>query len=78
MTFLDLCAWGQAISGDKQRETNTLLALRGISNMSCTATGRRALVRDAQAVIQRVQQDGKWAEGGAAKWKMPAATVALK
>lgn len=77
-SFLKWCNWGAAISGDKQKDTNTLLALRGISNMFATKLGRRAIsdIAVAGEVLRRLKDEGRWGEGG--KWKMPAATVALK
>lgn len=73
--FLDSCNWGQSSTDSKAKDTNTLLALRGISNLSATRLGRQALGRDAGEVLNKMGSGG-WGEGG--KWKVAAATVALK
>jgi phospholipase A-2-activating protein len=78
--FLTSANWGQDPSPaeTKARETNTLLALRGISNLFNTKPGRASLVRDAKAVLAGMGQ-GRWESGaGGGKWKVAAATVALK
>ena len=73
--FFDACEWNSPWQATKSRETNTLLALRGIANLFLTANGRDIMAKNAADVLGRLKQR-KWEELGARK--VPFITIALK
>jgi len=73
--FFAACEWDSPWQASKPRETNTLLALRGIANLFLTANGRDVLAKNAGDVLAKLKQR-KWEELGARK--VPFITIALK
>lgn len=73
--LLAACDWDKAWQAGKPRETNTLLALRGLSNLFSTANGRATMAASAQYVLPRLTTK-TWEQVGARK--QPLITIALK
>ena len=73
--FLQACDWAQPWQTTKPRETNTLLALRGMANMFLTANGRRTMCNMAEETLKTLAGGRTWEELGARK--LPFATIAL-
>ena len=74
-TFFAACEWDAPWQAAKPRETNTLLALRGIANMFLTANGRDVMAKNTSEVFAKLKLR-KWEELGARK--VPLITIALK
>lgn len=66
---------GQAQAGDKDAETNAMLALRGLSNAFSTYKGAQTLVEVAQPVLEKIRKKRASLNKNG---KVALATVALK
>ncbi|ORY26315.1 putative phospholipase A-2-activating protein [Naematelia encephala] len=74
--LLAAAAWDTPWQATKPRETNTLLALRGIANLFLTANGRRTMGGEAAGALLSTLRSGRqWSEVGARK--LPLVTIAL-
>ena len=67
--------WDAPWQAGKPRETNTLLALRGLANLFSTATGRETMAKSTAEILAKLKQR-QWSELGARK--LPFTTVLLK
>lgn len=74
-TFLTASEWDKPWQAGKPRETNTLLALRGLANLFSTATGRELMAKNAGEILAKLKERA-WAELGPRK--LPFTTILLK
>jgi phospholipase A-2-activating protein len=73
--FVAASDWNKPWQAGKPRETNTLLALRGLANMFSTATGRETMAKIAGEILAKLKQR-EWSELGPRK--LPFSTILLK
>lgn len=74
-TFVAASEWDKPWQAGKPRETNTLLALRGLANLFSTTTGREAMAKNAGEILSKLKQR-QWSELGLRK--LPFTTILLK